>query len=77
MTPLDIRKQIEKYLDELSSEKLEILIDIISDLLDDDDATNELLNIDGFEKRFEEAKKNVQDGKGINIEQTTILNIAV
>ncbi len=44
---------------------------------DDDDATNELLNIDGFEERFEEAKKNVQDGKVINVEQTKILNIAV
>ncbi|MEA5619764.1 hypothetical protein VB711_18230 [Cronbergia sp. UHCC 0137] len=71
MNTLEIREQIQKYVDQLSPERLLVAADFLAYLADkeDNDATQELLKIKGFKEAFLKAKKNVEEGKVISVEQ--------
>lgn len=65
MNTIEMRNQVKQYIDELSSEKLIIVANFLDNLIDDDneDATEELLAISGFESAFEKGKQQVKEGK--------------
>ncbi|PSR17174.1 hypothetical protein C8255_13940 [filamentous cyanobacterium CCP3] len=50
MSPSDIREQIYRYVEQLSQERLAMVLDFLSYLVerDNSDATEELLTIPGF-----------------------------
>jgi len=60
-----MRNQVKQYIDELPSEKLIIVANFLNDLINEDneDATEELLAISGFESAFEKGKQQIKDGK--------------
>ena len=61
----DDRSTNEQNIDKLSPEKLTVIARFLHDLLNDEneDATEELLKISGFESAFEKAKQQIKDGK--------------
>jgi hypothetical protein len=68
MNTTEIRKQIDKNLDRLSSERLDLVAEFIEYLADKEsqDATQDLLDIPGFFESFERAKKDIAAGRVIN-----------
>ncbi|ACK71608.1 hypothetical protein PCC7424_3208 [Gloeothece citriformis PCC 7424] len=71
MNRVKIRQQIEEYLEQLSPERLLVAADFLAYLAEreENDATEELLNISGFQVAFESTKKNVEEGKVIPVDQ--------
>ena len=71
MNTVKIRQQIKKYLDQLSPERLLVAADFLAYLAerDDNEATEELLKIEGFKEALVKAKKNVEEGKMISVDQ--------
>ena len=65
MNTTQMRNQVKQNIDKLSPEKLIVIAGFLHDLLDDEneDATEELLKISGFESAFEKAKQQIKDGK--------------
>lgn len=65
MNSSEIRNEAKNYIDQLSPDKVILVIDFLKDLQAEDDveATEELLNIPGFESAFEQANKQVKEGK--------------
>ncbi len=64
MSDLGIREQVESYINQLSEEKLLVAADFLSYLVEreDNEATEELLNIVGFENDLKEAEKQAAAG---------------
>ncbi|MEY2913213.1 MAG: hypothetical protein RLZZ184_2522 [Cyanobacteriota bacterium] len=71
MNTVEIRQQIQEYVDKLSLERLLVAVDFLAYLADrqDNDATEELLKIQGFKEDFAKAKENVKEGKVISVNQ--------
>lgn len=71
MNTVEIRQQIKEYIDKLSPERLLVAADFLAYLTerDDNDATEELLKIEGFKEALAQAKKNVEEGKVISVDQ--------
>ncbi|MBD2140942.1 hypothetical protein H6F39_05985 [Anabaena sp. FACHB-1250] len=71
MNTVKIRQQVQEYVDKLSPERLLVAVDFLAYLADrqDNDATEELLKIQGFKEDFAKAKENVKEGKVISVEQ--------
>lgn len=64
MNTTQIRNEVKGYIDKLSPEKLELVRKFLKDLQEEEiDATEELLNIPGFESAFKRANRQVQEGK--------------
>lgn len=65
MNLTQIRNEVKNYIDKLSPEKLEIVREFLKDLEDDEniDATEELLNIPGFESAMRRANQQIKEGK--------------
>ena len=65
MNTTQMRNQVKQNIDKLSPEKLIVIAEFLRDLLNDEneDATEELLKISGFESAFEKAKQQIKDGK--------------
>jgi hypothetical protein len=65
MNSTDIRQQINQYLNGLSSEGLELVAEFLAYLaeFENQEATQELLNIPGFIESFERGKKDISQGK--------------
>ncbi|MFM7424130.1 MAG: hypothetical protein ACKO7W_03880 [Elainella sp.] len=61
----EIRRQIDQYLDQLSSERLNLVVDFLAYLADRESeaATQELLNIPGFIESFEQGKQQLAEGR--------------
>ena len=57
MNTLELREQIQKYVEQLSPEKLLVAVDFLAYLATrEDDATQELLEIVGFKENFDHAR---------------------
>lgn len=71
MNTTDIRKQAKEYVEQLSAEKLLVAVDFLAYLLerDSNEATEELLQIPGFQETFTKAKKDIAAGKVIPVDQ--------
>ncbi len=71
METLEIRQQINEYLEQLSPDKLLVAADFLAYLSqkESDDPTLELLKIDGIEEAYQNAKKNIIQGKVISVDQ--------
>ena len=65
MNTTQMRNQVKQNIDKLSPEKLIVIAEFLRDLLNDEneDATEELLKISGFESAFKQAKQQVKEGK--------------
>ncbi|BAY90722.1 MULTISPECIES: hypothetical protein [unclassified Tolypothrix] len=65
MSNIEVRQQINQYLDGLSSERLQLVADFLAYLADkeSEDATQELLDIPGFIEAFERGKKDIAEGR--------------
>ncbi len=64
MSNLTVRQQIQSYIEQLSEEKLIVAADFLAYLVEkeDNDATEELLNIVGFENDLKEAEEQSATG---------------
>jgi hypothetical protein len=71
MNTLERREQVKRYVDQLSAEKLLVAADFLAYLADreDNEATEELLNMQGFREAFTKAQKSVEQGRVIPVEQ--------
>ena len=71
MNPVEIRQQIQEYVNQLSPERLLVAADFLAYLAEreENDATEELLKINGFKEAFAKAKKNVEEGQVISGDQ--------
>ena len=71
MNTVEIRQQIQEYVEQLSPERLLVAADFLAYLAsrDNDEATEELLKINGFQEALRKAKKNVEEGKVISVDQ--------
>lgn len=71
MSVVELRRQIQDYVEQLSNDKLLIAADFLAHLVEQEshDPTEELLSISGFQDSFVRAKKNVNEGKVISVEQ--------
>jgi hypothetical protein len=69
--PIQVRSQIQYYVEQLSTQKLLVAVDFLAYLAEkeEDDPTEELLKINGFKESFEKAKQNIEQGKVIPVEQ--------
>lgn len=65
MNTTQMRNQVKQDIDKLSPEKLIVIAGFLSDLLNEEneDATDELLKIAGFESAFKKANQQVKEGK--------------
>ncbi|MGI8503679.1 MAG: hypothetical protein ACR2LR_21490 [Hassallia sp.] len=65
MNNTEVRQQINQYLDELSSERLQLVANFLAYLADkeSEDATQELLDIPGFIESFDRGKKDIAEGR--------------
>ena len=65
MNTTQMRNQVKQNIDKFSPEKLTVIAGFLQDLLngENEDATEELLKISGFESAFEKAKQQIKDGK--------------
>lgn len=64
MSNLKVRQQIQSYIEQLSEEKLIVVADFLAYLVEkeDNEATEELLNIVGFENDLKEAEEQAATG---------------
>jgi hypothetical protein len=71
MNTLERREQVKRYVDQLSAEKLLVAADFLAYLAEreDNEATEELLNMQGFREAFTKAQKSVEQGRVIPVEQ--------
>ncbi|MBC1236641.1 hypothetical protein [Nostoc sp. 2RC] len=71
MNTVEIRQQIQEYVNKLSPERLLVAADFLAYLAEreDNEATEELLKIEGFKEALAKAKKNVEEGKVISLDQ--------
>ena len=71
MSNLELRQQVQSYIDQLSTDKLLLVADFLVNLLEteDNEATEELLKIEGFKEAFAQEQKNVKENKVISVEQ--------
>ncbi|WP_017293628.1 hypothetical protein [Geminocystis herdmanii] len=71
MNALELRTQIQESIEQLPEEKLLVAADFLAYLAEKEcgDATEELLKITGFQESFEKAKKNIEQGKVISVDQ--------
>jgi hypothetical protein len=67
----EIREQVKDYVDLLSAEKLLVAANFLAYLADKEeiDATEELLNTEGFRSAFRKGQKSVEQGKVTPVEQ--------
>ncbi|MGK7933488.1 MAG: hypothetical protein AB4041_18925 [Microcystaceae cyanobacterium] len=65
MNTTQMRNQLKKYIDQLSPESLAVVAELIADLVSEDgeDATQELLEIEGFVEEFERGKQQIKQGE--------------
>lgn len=65
MNITQIRNKVKQQIDKLSTEKLIAVEDFLKQLEEDEavDATEELLNISGFESAFAKANREIKEGK--------------
>lgn len=64
MNTTQIRNQVKQSIDQLSPEKLVIVAEFLDNLIhEEEDATEELLNIADFETAFARGKQQIQEGK--------------
>lgn len=68
MNTTQIRSDLKQCIDKFSPEKLILVADFFQDLEAEEniDATEELLNIEGFESAFAKANQEVKEGKVTN-----------
>jgi hypothetical protein len=68
MTTIAMQQQAEQYLQQLTPETLAVATDFLAYLVqkEEDNATQELLNIKGFKESFERGKQQVAEGKVTN-----------
>ncbi len=68
MNTTEIRQQIDQYLEQLSSDRLQLVAEFLAYLADkeSEEATQELLNIPGFIESFERGKKDIAEGRVAN-----------
>jgi len=61
----EIRQQIDQYLDQLSNERLTLVVDFLAYLADRESeaATQELLNIPGFIESFQLGRQQIAEGQ--------------
>ena len=61
----EIREQIDQYLDQLSNERLTLVVDFLAYLADRESeaATQELLNIPGFIESFQLGRQQIAEGQ--------------
>ncbi len=71
MNNLELPQRVQSYIDQLSTDKLLLVADFLVNLLEkeDNEATEELLKIEGFKEAFTKAQKNVKENKVISVEQ--------
>ena len=71
MSVVELRSQIQDYVEQLSDDQLLIAANFLAHLAEreSDDPTEELLKISGFQESFAQAKRNVHQGKVISVEQ--------
>lgn len=71
MNTTDIREQAKEYIEQLSAEKILVAVDFLAYLLEreSNEATEELLQIPGFQEAFAKAKKDIAAGKVIPVDQ--------
>ncbi|MGF1989204.1 MAG: hypothetical protein RMY62_015215 [Nostoc sp. ZfuVER08] len=71
MNTVEIRQQIQEYVNKLSPERLLVAADFLAYLAEreDNEATEQLLKIEGFKEALAKAKKNVEEGKVISVDQ--------
>ena len=71
MSTAEMREQLKDYVDLLSAEKLLVAADFLAYLADKEemDATEELLNMEGFREAFRKGQKSVEQGKVTPVEQ--------
>lgn len=71
MNTTQMRRQIKRYVDQLSVERLRVAADFLAYLAEreSNEATQELLEISGFVEAFEKAKQNVAAGKVTRVDQ--------
>lgn len=64
MNNTEIRQQINQHLEQLSSDRLQLVADFLAYLADkeSEEATQELLDIPGFLESFERGKKDISEG---------------
>ncbi len=65
MNTTQMRHKVKQYIEQLSPEKLVIAAEFLTDLIEaeNEDATEELLAISGFETAFEKGKQQVKEGQ--------------
>jgi proline dehydrogenase len=65
MNTVELRQQINQYLDQLSGSRLQTAADLLAYLVDQEseEATLELLDIPGFVESFERGKKDIAEGR--------------
>ena len=66
MNTTQVRNKVKQQIDKLSPEQLIIVANFLRDLEDNEttiDATEELLNISGFESAFQKASQEIKEGK--------------
>lgn len=68
MNIAELRDQVKKSVDQLSTERLRVAADFLAYLIDreSEEATQELLDIPGFLEAFERGKQQAAEGKVIN-----------
>jgi len=68
MNSTEIRQQIDLYLEQLSSDRLQLVAEFLAYLADkeSEEATQELLDIPGFIESFERGKKDIAEGRLAN-----------
>ena len=71
MNTAEIREQVKDYVELLSVEKLLVAADFLAYLADKEeiDATEELLNTEGFREAFRKGQKSVEKGKVTPVER--------
>jgi len=71
MNTTDIRQQAREYVEQLSPERLLVAVDFLAYLVEreSNEATEELLQIPGFQEAFAKAKKDIAAGKVISVDQ--------
>ncbi|MEB3123512.1 MAG: hypothetical protein VKL41_20095 [Snowella sp.] len=71
MSTAEMREQVKDYVDLLSAEKLLVAADFLAYLADKEeiDATEELLNTEGFREAFRKGQKSIEQGKVTPVEQ--------
>jgi hypothetical protein len=71
MNTKEMRRQVKQYIEQLSPERLRVAADFLAYLAEreNNEATQELLEIPGFVEAFEKAKQNVAARKVTRVDQ--------